>query len=180
MAGCDRRKMSMRETTVPKSFDSQRTKAKMLPGAKDRTRLLRSSILLLGDATEANSVLDATFKPESSTCVRSLMRLLSARRRAPRQFARLPRSERPHPRSSPCRVLAPLRRGWRLRLRGNRSGRPALSWRAKERIGHQVLCVARCEVAGQGTEQLKLVALGSWFVPHLPSSRSTQRRTWPA
>src|SRR4051812_39205849 len=36
--------MSMRDWTVPKSLDVQRTKAKMLPGAKDRTRRLRSTI----------------------------------------------------------------------------------------------------------------------------------------
>ena len=56
--------MSMRETIVPKSFDIQRTNAKMLPGANDRTRLRRSRIRLLGNATEANSVLDALLKPE--------------------------------------------------------------------------------------------------------------------
>ena len=32
------RTMSMREMTVPKSFDAQRTKAKTLPGAKLTTR----------------------------------------------------------------------------------------------------------------------------------------------
>jgi hypothetical protein len=37
-------KISTRDKTVPKSFDVQRTKAKMLPGAKDRTRRLRSRI----------------------------------------------------------------------------------------------------------------------------------------
>jgi hypothetical protein len=35
----------MRETTVPKSFDAQRTKAKMLPGAKLTTRRRGSRIL---------------------------------------------------------------------------------------------------------------------------------------
>ena len=32
----------MRDRTVPKSLDVQRTNAKMLPGANDRTRRLRS------------------------------------------------------------------------------------------------------------------------------------------
>src|SRR6185437_14679062 len=41
--GVAARKMSMRDWTVPKSLDVQRTKAKMLPGAKDRTRRLRST-----------------------------------------------------------------------------------------------------------------------------------------
>src|ERR1700761_393247 len=34
----------MRDSTVPKSLDVQRTKAKMLPGVKDRTRRLRAKI----------------------------------------------------------------------------------------------------------------------------------------
>ena len=44
-AGATARTMSMRETTVPKSFDAQRTKAKMVSGAKLSTRRRRSRIV---------------------------------------------------------------------------------------------------------------------------------------
>ncbi|MGY3371816.1 hypothetical protein ACVWZL_008941 [Bradyrhizobium sp. GM2.4] len=40
--GLTARRMSIREMTVPKSLDVQRTKAKMLPGANDSTRRWRS------------------------------------------------------------------------------------------------------------------------------------------
>ena len=42
--GAIARTMSMRETTVPKSFDAQRTKAKIVLGAKLKTRRRRSMI----------------------------------------------------------------------------------------------------------------------------------------
>jgi hypothetical protein len=42
LPGSAARKMSMRDSTVPKSLEVQRTKAKMLPGAKERMRRWRS------------------------------------------------------------------------------------------------------------------------------------------
>ena len=54
----------MRDRTVPKSLDVQRTNAKMLPGAKDRMRRLRSRTLLRDGATKPNAVLDALFEPQ--------------------------------------------------------------------------------------------------------------------
>ena len=56
------RTMSMRETTVPKSLAAQRTKAKMLPGAKLTIRRRRSRIFL-GDIAEANPLLDFLLEP---------------------------------------------------------------------------------------------------------------------
>ena len=49
---------------MPKSFDVQRTKAKMLPGANDRIRRRRSRILFLDVTAEPNPVLDALLKPQ--------------------------------------------------------------------------------------------------------------------
>ena len=40
--------------------------------------------------------------------------------------------------------------------------------------------VARGEIAGQGTKELKLMAFGSWFASHLPVPHDDQRRSWPA
>ena len=58
----------MRDRTVPKSLDVQRTNAKMLPGAKDRTRRLRSTIFSDDGATKPNAVLDALFEPQEFNC----------------------------------------------------------------------------------------------------------------
>jgi hypothetical protein len=52
--------MSMRETMVPKPFEAQRTKARMLPGH------LVGAIenVLLRGGSEADSVLDAVLQPQ--------------------------------------------------------------------------------------------------------------------
>ena len=76
LAGATARKMSMRETTVPKSFDIQRTNAKMLPGANDRTRRRRSRIRSSAARPKRIRFSMRFSSHSSSTCVRSLMRLL--------------------------------------------------------------------------------------------------------
>ena len=67
------RRMSMRETTVPKSFEVQRTKANVLPGANDSTRRLRPRILS-STARPKRIQFSMRFSSQrSSTCVRSLI-----------------------------------------------------------------------------------------------------------
>ena len=67
----------MRDKTVPKSLDVQRTNAKMLPGANDRDASIAVQDLLRDGATKPNAVLDALFEPEKfdlreiSSCSRS-------------------------------------------------------------------------------------------------------------
>ena len=61
--------MSMREMIVPKSLAAQRTKAKMLPGAKLTMRRRRSRIVSSALAAEADPVLDRFSTQVSSTWV---------------------------------------------------------------------------------------------------------------
>ena len=55
--------MSMRETTVPKSFEAQRTKAKTLPGAKLSDAAAAIEDRLADVAAEPDPVLDALLDP---------------------------------------------------------------------------------------------------------------------
>src|SRR5437016_605504 len=65
--------MSMRDRTVPKSLEVQRTKAKMLPGVKDRTR--RFPLRIRSDTGLPNRIqFSMRFSShKNSTVVRSLM-----------------------------------------------------------------------------------------------------------
>ena len=89
-------------------------------------------------------------------------RRASDRRRAPRRSGWRPRSARRHPRWSPCRARARLRREWRSRPARKSIGvmRLRLGER-EERIGHQVLRVARREIARQRPKQFELLAFGA-------------------
>ncbi|MET3340104.1 hypothetical protein ABIF52_000485 [Bradyrhizobium japonicum] len=57
--------MSIREMTVPKSLDVQRTKARMLPGANDRTPPVTIDLLVLNDTAESDTVFDAFLEPQN-------------------------------------------------------------------------------------------------------------------
>ena len=56
--------MSMREMTVPKSFETQRTNAKMMTWRKRKNPPLPIEDLFLGVTAKANPVLDALLKPQ--------------------------------------------------------------------------------------------------------------------
>lgn len=84
-----------------------------------------------------------------------------SRCRAPRRSGWPPRSGYRHPRLWPCRVPARLPRGWRFRRNGIRSARRGGIWIERKRIGHEVLRIARREIARQSAEQLKLLPFRS-------------------
>ena len=61
--GATARTTSIRDTTVPKSFDAQRTKAKTLPGSEADDAPATIDDLFGGNSAEPDPVLDPLFEP---------------------------------------------------------------------------------------------------------------------